>query len=195
MGCMRRGSCSSRGRCAERAWEAGTQEGPGDLGGGQPTQRPQRERHLGIDRQRRMAAGEDQLEPLVGKRHRPPGPPRLREVARSRVLAASVRSRRIGHGAVAPRRHQPGARVGRRPVTRPALRRNRKCLLRGLLGAFEVAEEADPGSEHPTPVLAERMLEGRYHSWVGRISMAPPKWWLGPEPPARSPHPDRRPRT
>ena len=44
----------------------GDQERPGDLGGRQPAQRPQGERHPRRHRQRRVAAGEDQAQPLVG---------------------------------------------------------------------------------------------------------------------------------
>jgi hypothetical protein len=43
----------------------GDQERSGDLGGLQATEGPQRERHLPFQRQRRVAAGEDQLEPFV----------------------------------------------------------------------------------------------------------------------------------
>ena len=44
------------------------EERAGDLAGVEAAQRPQRERDLGLGRERRMAAREDQLEPLVGKR-------------------------------------------------------------------------------------------------------------------------------
>jgi len=42
------------------------QERPGDLRGGQPGQRTQRQGHPGLERQRRMAAGEHQPQPVVG---------------------------------------------------------------------------------------------------------------------------------
>ncbi len=41
------------------------QEGPGDLRHGQTTDHPQRQRHPGLDRKRRVTAGEDQPESLV----------------------------------------------------------------------------------------------------------------------------------
>jgi hypothetical protein len=41
------------------------QEGGGDLVRAQPAERAQRQRDLGVERQRRVAAGEDQLEALV----------------------------------------------------------------------------------------------------------------------------------
>jgi hypothetical protein len=48
-------------------------------------------------------------------------------------------------------------------VARPALRRDRERLLRGLLGEVEVAEEADESGEDPPPLLAERLIEDRVH--------------------------------
>ena len=50
------------------------------------------------------------------------------------------------------------------PVARPALGGDRERLLGGLLGELEVAEEADQGGEDATPLVAEDLLEGRYHS-------------------------------
>jgi hypothetical protein len=41
------------------------QQRPRDLGHGQAADQPQRERHLGLERERRMAAREHQPEPLV----------------------------------------------------------------------------------------------------------------------------------
>ncbi|MDP4503400.1 hypothetical protein Q9G87_15615 [Nonomuraea sp. G32] len=43
------------------------EEGAGDLVGGEPAEGPQGERHLLLDRERRMTAGEDELQALVGK--------------------------------------------------------------------------------------------------------------------------------
>nr|WP_240197035.1 hypothetical protein [Nonomuraea lactucae] len=42
------------------------QEGAGDLGHGQTADHAQRQRHPGLDPQRRVTAGEDQPEPVVG---------------------------------------------------------------------------------------------------------------------------------
>ena len=60
------------------------------------------------------------------------------------------------------------------PVARPALGGDRERLLRGFLGEVEVAEEADQGREHAAPLVAEGLLEDRYHSMIGRTSIAPP---------------------
>jgi len=62
---------------------------------------------------------------------------------------------------VASRRRQPRARVVRQARSRPPLGGDRKCLLRGLLGEIEVAEEADERSEDAPPELAEGLLEGQ----------------------------------
>ncbi len=60
-------------------------------------------------------------------------------------------------------------------VARPALGGDRERLLRGLLGEVEVAEEADQGSEDASPLVAEDLVEDRYHSTIGRTSIAPPR--------------------
>jgi hypothetical protein len=57
----------------------------------------------------------------------------------------------------------------------PALGGDRKRLLCGFLGEVEVAEEADQGGEDAAPLVAERLLEDRYTSFSGRISIAPPR--------------------
>jgi hypothetical protein len=46
----------------------GDQEGAGDLAGGQASERAQRERHTRLHLQRRVAAGEDQPQPIVDHR-------------------------------------------------------------------------------------------------------------------------------
>ena len=82
-----------------------------------------------------------------------------------RVFAASVRSRRmrsIARLRAVVTSHAPGL-VGH-AVARPALGGDRERLLRGFLGEVEVAEEADQGGEDAAPLLAEGLLEDRYHS-------------------------------
>ncbi|MEA2298336.1 MAG: hypothetical protein QOF77_1272, partial [Solirubrobacteraceae bacterium] len=60
------------------------------------------------------------------------------------------------------------------PVAGPARGGHRERLLRGLLGEVEVAEEADQGGEDVPPLVAEDLVEDRYHSTIGRTSTAPP---------------------
>ena len=125
--------------------------------------------------ERRMAAGEDQLQPLVGKGrllhlvlHG------LGHLEQARLLGERPIAAEAVDRAVAGGDRQPGARVGRRAVPRPALRRDRERLLRGFLGEVEVAEEADQRGEDAAPLVAEDLLEQRYLSTNGRTSTAPP---------------------
>ena len=55
---------------------------------------------------------------------------------------------------------EPRARVVRHAVARPALRRDRERLLRGLLGEVEVAEEADQRGEDAPPLRRGRPARG-----------------------------------
>jgi hypothetical protein len=137
-----------------------------------------------------MAAREDQLEPLVRDR-------RLFHVVlhdfRHVELASLLRSHAITADAVdrpvARGGHQPSAWVRGHPVARPALGSDRERLLGSLLGELEVAEEADQAGEDTPPLVAKDVREGpglarvgamvsgfgcRYHSTIGRTSIAPP---------------------
>ena len=87
-----------------------------------------------------------------------------------RALAANAVDRAVTGGG-----HQPGARVFGRPVAGPALRGDGEGLLSGLLGEVEVAEEADQAGEDAAPLVAEGLVENRYHSATGRTSTAPPR--------------------
>ena len=153
----------------------GDEEGARDLLGPEPTQRPQRERHLGIECEGGMAAREDELEPLVRNRglvHEVLAGFRHLEqtgLGRKRAIAADAVDRAVARG-----RHQPGPRVGGRPVAWPALRGHRERFLGGLLGEVEVAEKADHAGQDATPLVAEDLLEERYRSTTGRTSTAPP---------------------
>ena len=123
-----------------------------------------------------MAAGEDQLQALVGKRRW--------SIAFSEVCVLLEQvwpwprgcwvAANAVEGSVAGGRDQPGPGVGGEAVARPALGGNGEGLLGGFLGEVEVAEEADQGGDHAAPLVAERLLEDGYHSMIGRTSMAPP---------------------
>jgi len=111
-----------------------------------------------------VAAGEEELEPLVGDG-------RVVHVVLhelGRVEQGGLRGERAiaadaVDGAVARRRDEPGAQVGGRPLAWPALGGDRERLLGGFLGEVEVAEEADQRREHAAPLVAEDPFE-RYHS-------------------------------
>ena len=119
-----------------------------DLFRGEAAERTQRECDLRLGRERRVAAHEDQLETLVLDErrvdlvhvdlvHR-----RLRDLELAGLRGKGSRAPDAVDRTVARRRHEPACAVGRSPVTRPALRRDRERLGGGFLGELEVAEEA-----------------------------------------------------
>ena len=109
-----------------------------------------------------MAAGEDQLQSLVGKRRLPDrvihGLGRFEQapLRRQRAVTTYPVDRPVAAGG-----DEPGARVVRRSVARPPLGGRREGLRGGFLGELEVAEEADQGGENPPPLVAEDLLEDR----------------------------------
>jgi hypothetical protein len=64
-------------------------------------------------------------------------------------------------GTVAGRRHEPGTRFGRCPVSRPPFRGDRERLLRGFLGQIDIAEERDKAGDDPAPLLTKDLIEQR----------------------------------
>jgi hypothetical protein len=120
-----------------------------------------------------MAAREDQAQPVVGdpvvvrflrlgRRHLEP----LRQHAERRVEAGAA-TQAVDRLEPA-RRDQPGARLVRHAVARPAFQRGRERVVHRLLGEVEVAEQADQGGEDAARVGA---VEGVYHlaQPVGRV--------------------------
>ena len=109
-----------------------------------------------------MAAGEDQLEPLVLDHrvvklvHRHFGHLQLPGLFGQRPLASDPVDRPVARGDC-----QPRAGVGRDSVAGPALRGDRERLLGGLLGEIEIAEETDQRGKHPPPLFAENLFQQR----------------------------------
>ncbi len=142
----------------------GNEERACDLLRAEPPERTQGQRDLRLGTERRMAAGEDQLQPLVreGRLVRlvlhDPGRLEQPRLLGERPFAAQPVDR-----PVARRDRQPRARVGRYAVARPALGCDRERLLRGFLGEVEIAEEADQVGEDAAPLVAEDLLEQRLH--------------------------------
>ena len=154
----------------------GNQEGAGDLIRPETAKRSQRERDLGLQRERRVAAGEDELQPLVRDRdlvhavlHQAFTHVEQTDLRREGAIAADAVDR-----AVARRDHEPGARIFGPSLARPALGSDRERLLGGFLGEVEVVEEADQAGEDAPPLIAEDLLDDRYRSTIGRTSTAPP---------------------
>ncbi len=129
--------------------------------GRETSERPQRQRDLRVERQCGMAAGEDELEPLVGDGcvvhgvlHgfgyvQQPG------LGGERAVAADPVDRPVPGG-----RQKPRAGVLGRTCSWPPLGGGRERLLRGFLGEVEVAEEADQRGDDAPPLVAERPARG-----------------------------------
>ena len=124
----------------------GDQERARHLGGGQAAEQPQRERDARLGCERRMAAGEDQPQALVGNRAHGLGlrdgganerlqPRDLLGAAREAPVGADPVERPVARDGDDPRR-----RVVGHAVARPALERGRVRVLDRLLGTVEVAE-------------------------------------------------------
>jgi hypothetical protein len=145
----------------------GDQEGAGDLPGGQAPERAQRERHPRRHLQRRVAAGEDQPQPVVDDRAL---------VIHRRLLVLGVQAHQLGKavGAVGHRpvpaqavdRPPPGGggdprpRVGRDAVAPPLRDGGLERVLHRVLGQLEVADLADQRGEDDRALLAERAGDG-----------------------------------
>jgi hypothetical protein len=110
-----------------------------------------------------VAAGEHQLEPLVGD----PGG-RLERLD-PREGGVGDRGCERGEAALAPQPVDrpvarggcdPGRRVGRNAVARPALERDDEGVLDGLLGAIEVAERARQDGDRLPGLAPEQAVDG-----------------------------------
>ena len=110
-----------------------------------------------------MAAGEDQLEPLVGERRRlvhrllrsvSQLPLQLLGLDRECPLAPDAVNR-----AVASSRDQPTGRVHGLTVARPPFGGQRERFLRRVLGELDVAENADKRGEHAPPLIAKDVFK------------------------------------
>src|SRR5262249_2841378 len=147
-----------------------------DLLGGEAAEGSEGERDLRLERESRVTAREEQLQALVWdgrleihlllSRVRHAQEPSL---LLERLVAPDPVDRPVPGGG-----QEPGARVARCPLAGPALGGGREGLLSGLLGEVEAAEEADQVGEDASPLFAEDLVEDRYPSATGRISIAPP---------------------
>ena len=138
----------------------------------------QRQRDLRLGRERRVAAGEDQLQSLVRDR----GLLVVRELrgageqlrfARECLLAADPVDR-----AVSRRGDDPGPGARRRALARPAFGRLDERVLNRVLGEVEVAEDAAEDRDAARTLVAvgtDQVVYSRYSelSTIGRISIVP----------------------
>ena len=157
----------------------GDEKGARDLGRLEAADEAQRQRDLCLRRERRMAAGEDQLEPLVGNGGllvvgELLGPCEQLRLARQRLLAADPVDRRVPG-----RRHDPGAGIARHSVARPPLGRTHEGVLHRVLGEVEVTEDAAEDRDRAGPLVAVGAGELLYDATsasritIGRTSMWP----------------------
>jgi hypothetical protein len=145
------------------------EEGAGDLRGGEAAESPQGEGNPRLRPERRVAAGEDQPKPVVG--HLViglrllgvdllgPGGKSLQALEHlllhlKRPLAPQPVDR-----LVAADPGDPGARVVRDAVCRPALERDDERLLDRLLGEVEVAEDPDQARDRPSRLVPEQAVD------------------------------------
>ena len=155
----------------------GDEEGARDLVGRQAAERPQRERDLRVERERRVAAGEEQLEPLVRDRRRRPSSSSVASgTSSSRVFAASVRSRRMRSIA----RLRAVVTSHARGLAGAPSRGQRSAAIANASWAASSARSKSPRK----PIRAARTRphssrktcsRARYHSTTGRTSIAPPR--------------------
>ena len=148
------------------------QERPRDLRRRQAAQHVQRQRDLSVHAQRRVAAGEDELEPFVWNRGLLVVRKRLGAGQQLHLGREGPLSPDAVDGAVARHGDEPAGRVGRHAVARPAFDRDGERILKGVLGEVEIAEDADQGREDAVALVAEDALDHR--STSGRTSTEPP---------------------
>ena len=151
----------------------GHEEGPGDLGRREPAERPQRQRHPRVHRQGRVAAREDQPQPVVCDRAHAglPFDGRVRvdrfELRLDRRVALE-QLLLLGEPPPAPqpvdrpvagRGRDPRAGVVGHAARGPRLQRGDERVLDRLLGEVEVAEDADQRRDRPALLLTEDTVD------------------------------------
>ena len=149
----------------------GDEKGARDLGRGQPTERPQRERDPCVHRESRVAAREDEPQSVVWDRHR---------VLRGRGLERrqSRIDRRLARQLlglldqplppaepidrpVPGRRRDPGTRVVGNTADRPCLERGDERVLDRFLRKVEVAGDANERRDRTALLVTEQAVDDR----------------------------------
>jgi hypothetical protein len=141
------------------------EERAGHLGRREAAEQAQGQRDPRLRGQCRVAAGEEEPQAIVRNRAHVVG-----------VVAGSGTTERLEltelveiaalppkpvDGAVAGSPDDPGAGIGREPVARPALQRDRERVLDGLLREVDVAEDPDQGRERPPRLAPEQAVDDR----------------------------------
>ena len=138
------------------------EECAGNVGGGQARDGAQRQRHAGFGVTRRVAAGENQAQAVVGNH--------------LGVLGCLIRRKQgqgLGLGLIAgaaaqtvdgfAKGHpdQPGHRVLRHTGTRPMNQRRGGGVLQGVLGQLKVADTGNEGRQDPPPIGAQGLIQNQ----------------------------------
>ncbi len=163
-----------RAHNALRQRRGGREERGGDLLGRQTAHLAQRHPHLCVRIDARVAAGEDQTQPVVGDVVVLGFDHVLRDIELAGSLAPGLP--KAIDGLEPAGRDQPRAGVRGCPLDRPALHRRRERILKRLLGEIEVAEQADQGREDAAGLRAINRLDRVYgwsNSMTGRTSTVP----------------------
>ncbi len=138
----------------------GHQERMRDLAGGQAAKQPQRQRDLGSGRQRRVAAGEDEPQPVIAHRTLLDG---LLTGVQQRRLGVLVRAGSLAaqpvDSPVARRRDDPPGRARRQPALRPPAGRLGERVGHRVFGSVDVAEDAGQDGYRPAVLRAEDTLD------------------------------------
>ena len=146
----------------------GQEESPSDFGRREAAERSQRQRHLRLHCQRRVAARENEAKPIVGD-----GTHLLRPSFRAGALGLQLGQLReegllfgepLGpsnaiDGLVPRGRRDPGARVVGHAAQRPLLKGDDERFLDGLFSQVEVAEDADERRDRPPRLVAEQAVD------------------------------------
>jgi hypothetical protein len=146
-----------------KRWRS-AQKSLGDLLGRQSAHFAQRQRHLRVGRERRMATREDQpqaivFDALVGAERRIVGNRfdhlgHVLDRVEARAPADSVDCLEASRG------HEPGAGIRRHAFARPLLQSRAECVVQRFLGNVEVAEQADERREHAPRLGAIDRVDG-----------------------------------
>ncbi len=157
--------CAHQPLCHRRL---GDEERARDLPRGQTSDLAQCQRDAALRCQRRVAAREHEREPLVGNRaHVVLLRRKLLEPADELCLALEdLLAADAVDGAVARGRDDPGAGRLREPFAGPTLESSRECVLHGVLGKLEIAEDAREDADGAPPFLAEDTLDLQLHAAV-----------------------------
>ena len=140
-------------------------ECPGDLVGLKPAQRPQGQRYLSFQSQRRVAAGEDQAKAIIGNFGAVvirffEGRTQLIEAVGLNLLLEPRLATDVINGFVPGSLYDPGARELRDAGSPPLIHSGCKCFLGRLFGQVEIADQANQGGDDPAPIGAIQCFNG-----------------------------------